>query len=59
MQFTQLFVIVAVSLPAIMAATISCQDPKHACKTYNSFPDCSPEYVKTLGQYVLSKQMNV
>lgn len=50
MKYTQLFVIVGVVVPAVMAASLACKDPKHPCQTYNSFLDCSDDFVAALTQ---------
>ncbi|KAH8151886.1 uncharacterized protein LAJ45_03879 [Morchella importuna] len=53
MQLPNFLTILAIALPVSMAASLQrrdleCSDPAHPCNTYNNYPDCSPDYVKTL-----------
>lgn len=56
MQFKHILLIATAAVLStanpVPDSSLSCSDPKHPCKTYNSFPDCSKEYVDTLTQYV-------
>jgi hypothetical protein len=57
MQLSNFLTILAIALPISMAASLQrrleCSDPGHPCNTYYSHPDCSPDYVKTLKEYVI------
>lgn len=60
MQFKHILLIATAAVLSAASpvpdSSLPCSNPKQACRIYNSFPDCSGEYIDALTEYVLPFQ---